>query len=125
SQLFEPIEANLEFLGIEWTPKSVCSQSPLLQSRMLGAKPIKDGADDDSDSDDDDDQQEGHKEVAEEVSQAPPGATDQPLPPVVDDTAEGEIDVLFSSPQYIGDKLLAMIIPPIAILIALLFAVTI
>lgn len=110
SRLFESIEANVEFLSVEWTPKSVCQYTAGLEARTFGARPQK-----------------------EFEGDLPPGASPQtpPPPPTPEPPVGGHPDDDLDhfptdySSTYLGDKLLTMIIPPIAILTALLFAVTI
>lgn len=114
SYLFTKIEANVEFLSVEWTPKSVCSNNPGLEPRVLGTKPIRDSASNEENEDD-------VEQAVVDHSPQPESVTNQDGAVSVD---ENEIEHK-PTQQYLGDKLLAMIIPPIAILIALLFAVTI
>ncbi|KAJ6220600.1 hypothetical protein RDWZM_006412 [Blomia tropicalis] len=109
TRLFESVEANVEFLSIEWQPKSVCSVGSGLEHRIFGAKPIHE-PDDDSSEDDG-------------SAQPTQVSTNAPEPPLLSPD-DGDIELL-PAQTYLGDKLLTVIIPPIAILTALLFAVTI
>ncbi|OTF75162.1 hypothetical protein BLA29_006493, partial [Euroglyphus maynei] len=119
NQLFDPLEANLKFLSVEWIPKSVCSNSLGLENRVLGAKPIRDTS-----GEDDDDEEDESVNLDDSVAAA---ETEDPTINISinqDVSETPEVDE-YPNMHYFGDRLLAMLIPPIAILIALLFAVTI
>lgn len=110
SRLFESIEANVEFLSVEWTPKSVCQYTGGLEARTFGARP----------------QKEFEGDLPAGASpQTPPQPPPTPEPPIGHPDDELDHFPTDYSSTYLGDKLLTMIIPPIAILTALLFAVTI
>lgn len=118
NQLFDPLEANLKFLSVEWIPKSVCSNNPGLENRVLGAKPIRDT------SAEDDDEEDESADLDNSVAAA---ETEDPTISISinHDVSEAPDVDEYPNMHYFGDRLLAMLIPPIAILIALLFAVTI
>jgi len=111
-RLFEGVEANVEFLSVEWSPKSVCSISSGFEHRTLGAKPIRA-----SDVEDEDDS--NLDSASAQPTQSATASSDLPAGSVPSDDA---VDTSTTT-TYLGDKLLTMIIPPIAILTALLFAV--
>lgn len=113
SLLFSKIEANVDFLSVEWSPKSVCSHNPGLEPRILGTKPIRDLASSVESEDDVEEDSVDHSSQPESVTDQEGVLTD-----------ERDLDQL-PTQHYLGDKLLTLIIPPIAILVALLFAVTI
>ncbi|KAH9417598.1 Dystroglycan (Dystrophin-associated glycoprotein 1) [Dermatophagoides pteronyssinus] len=118
NQLFDPLEANLKFLSVEWIPKSVCSNSPGLENRVLGAKPIRDTS---AEDDDDEDESVNLDDSIAAAETEDPSINISMNP---DDNETPDVDE-YPNMHYFGDRLLAMLIPPIAILIALLFAVTI
>lgn len=119
--LFQLAEANVEFLSVEWQPRSVCSQTVGIESRTLGSKPIKsDAADIDADDEGtglDDDSNNNDPSSSSTQNTTPPANKSGVA-------SDDEIDLLPTYP-YVGDKMLALIIPPIAIMTALLFAVCI
>ncbi|KAF7491795.1 Dystroglycan [Sarcoptes scabiei] len=120
NQIFDPLEANLEFVSVEWSPKSVCYNSPGLETKIFGAKPIADTSAEDVDDINDENSDDDHEtKQSESISE-----TEDPSIniPVEDST---KIFDEYPNMIYYGDRLLAMLIPPVAILIALLFAVTI
>lgn len=116
NQVFNPLEANLEFLSVEWQPKSVCSNNLGLDTRTFGAKPVRDT------SIEEEEEEQAGVDLDDSIA-----AAETEDPSIMIDVTKEQTELEEYPPNIInlGDRMLAMLIPPIAILIALLFAVTI
>lgn len=109
--LFESVDANMIFLSLEWLPKSVCADQQEISGRAFGTKPYRN--------------EEAERQEEEKSKKEPPSAQSTESNFDTGTLAPGgEFDIPPAT-EYLGDKMLAMIIPPIAILVALLFAVCI